>query len=48
MFNAEEYYQGKQAFREGWTIDECPYPYGSNEHEEWMNGFDDAEGETTL
>lgn len=48
MFSADEYYEGKKAFREGHDIDENPYPYGSNEHEEWQNGYYDAEGEKSL
>lgn len=48
MFTAEEYYIGKKAFREGYALDENPYPYGSNEAEEWTNGYTDAEGEKSL
>lgn len=48
MFTAEEYYEGKQAFRDGHQLDENPYPYGSNEAEEWLNGYTDAEGEASL
>jgi hypothetical protein len=46
MFVAEEYYEGKKAFREGWERDENPYQEGSPEHSEWEDGFDDAEGES--
>lgn len=48
MFVADEYYEGKRAFREGWGHDECPYPLGSSEHTDWTDGWEDAEGESEL
>lgn len=48
MFIADEYLEGKHAFREGWAHDENPYPEGTSEHTDWLDGYEDAEGETTL
>lgn len=48
MFVAEEYYEGKKAFREGWDISENPYQDSTQEHQDWLDGFEDAEGESSM
>lgn len=45
MWINNEYYEGKKAFREGYERDENPYQEGSAECIDWLNGYDDAEGE---
>jgi hypothetical protein len=45
MFSADEYYEGKKAYREGCEYDENPYQEGSTEYDDWQDGWDDAQGE---
>lgn len=48
MFLANEYYEGKRAFYEGYGRDENPYQEGCSEFSDWEDGYDDAEGESQM
>jgi ribosome modulation factor len=48
MYLNDEYYEGKRAYQEGYGWDECPYPHGTTEAEDWVDGFEDAEGESSM
>lgn len=45
MWLEPPYYEGKQAYREGYDRDENPYPVGDAAHQDWEDGWDDAHGE---
>jgi len=46
MFVSEQYYEGKRAYKDGWERDENPYHEICPEWQDWLDGFDDAEGES--
>lgn len=48
MYIMDEYYEGKKAYLEGWERDECPYDDGTPESKDWLNGYDDSEGENQI
>lgn len=48
MFLQDEYYEGKRAFRDGYGRDENPYQVGSGEFNDWLDGYDDADGESQM
>ena len=48
MFITNEYLEGRRAFREGYGRDENPYGSFGDEASEWLNGYDDADGESQM
>jgi hypothetical protein len=44
MLNSQEYKEGKSAFIKGKWVD-CPYENGTNEENDWEEGYSDAEYE---
>jgi ribosome modulation factor len=35
--------EGREAFRDGWDRDECPYDEGTDGQYGWLKGWDEAE-----
>lgn len=40
----DAYEEGIDAAESGKSITDCPYPYGSEEAEDWLDGFEEVIG----
>ena len=47
MDQLEVYYQGYVAYELEYNTDDNPYEIGTDNYNQWMNGFEDAERDTT-
>lgn len=43
--NNQDFQDGRAAFFQGATPDQCPHPQDSQAWQDWQDGFDDAEQE---